>query len=90
MIVETASRRGRTFDDFNPFWFEESINPLDVESHIIVGRRISTSIAVDESNPSKFAYRDYMVREAADILQADATKVLSSMFRGCLTYGKTL
>jgi L-alanine-DL-glutamate epimerase-like enolase superfamily enzyme len=73
--LETALRWGRRFDDFSPFWFEEPINPLDIEGHSKLRKKIVTPIAVGESIHNKYTFRDYVTQGAADILQVDATKV---------------
>lgn len=74
--LETAARWGRRFDDFNPFWFEEPITPLDIRGHAELRKKIMTPIAVGESIHNKFTFRDYLVQGAADILQVDCTKVV--------------
>ncbi len=73
--LETATRWGRKFDDFDPFWFEEPISPLDIRGHATLRGRITTPIAIGESIHNKFTFRDYIEQGAADILQVDATKV---------------
>lgn len=73
--LETASRWGRKFDDFDPYWFEEPLNPLDIKGHAILRSRLKTPIAIGESIHNKFTFRDYISEGAADILQVDATKV---------------
>lgn len=73
--LETATRWGRQFDDYDPFWFEEPINPLDIKGHATLRSKISTPIAVGESIHNKFMFRDYSDQKAADIFQVDATKV---------------
>jgi L-alanine-DL-glutamate epimerase-like enolase superfamily enzyme len=73
--LETALRWARRLDDFNPFWLEEPLDPLDIRGHSTLRNRISTPIAVGESIHNKFTFRDYIVQGAADILQVDATKV---------------
>ena len=73
--LETALRWARKLDDFNPFWLEEPLDPLDIKGHSTLRSRISTPIAVGESIHNKFGFRDYLTQGAADILQVDATKV---------------
>ncbi|MGA2664867.1 MAG: mandelate racemase/muconate lactonizing enzyme family protein [Nitrososphaerales archaeon] len=73
--LDTAMRWGRRFDDFSPFWFEEPINPLDIRGHATLRKRIETPIAVGESIHNRYTFRDYIVQEAVDIIQVDATKV---------------
>jgi len=73
--LETAFRWGRKFDDFDPFWFEEPINPLDIKGHATLRSKIKTPIAIGESIHNKFTFRDYIVQEAVDIVQVDSTKV---------------
>ncbi len=73
--LETALRWGRKLSDFDPYWLEEPLNPLDIRGHRILRERISTPIAIGESIHNKFTFRDYIAGEAADIIQVDATKV---------------
>jgi L-alanine-DL-glutamate epimerase-like enolase superfamily enzyme len=73
--LETASYWGRRFEDFDPFWFEEPINPLDIRGHAELRKKINTPIAIGESIHNKFTFRDYIEQRAADIIQVDATKV---------------
>jgi L-alanine-DL-glutamate epimerase-like enolase superfamily enzyme len=73
--LETAMRWGRKLDDFDPFWFEEPINPLDIRGHVTLRSKITAPIAIGESIHNKFTFRDYLVQGACDILQVDATKV---------------
>jgi len=73
--LETALRWARKLEDFDPFWLEEPLDPLDIKGHSTLRGRISTPIAVGESIHNRFTFRDYIVQGAADILQVDATKV---------------
>lgn len=73
--LDTAMRWGRKFDDFDPFWFEEPINPLDIRGHATLRSKIKTPIAIGESIHTKYVFRDYITQKAADIIQVDATKV---------------
>ncbi len=73
--LETAKRWGRKFDDFDLFWFEEPMNPLDIKSHRALKEDILTPIALGESLHNKFAFRDYIDQQAVDFVQVDVTKV---------------
>ncbi len=73
--LETALRWGRKFDDFDPYWFEEPLNPLDIKGHATLRSRIKAPIAIGESIHNKFTFRDYIEQRAVDIIQVDATKV---------------
>jgi len=74
--LETAIRWGRRFDDFNPFWFEEPMEPLDIRAHATLRSKISTPIALGESLYSKYTFREYLAQQAVDILQPDITKII--------------
>lgn len=73
--LETAIRWGRKFDDFDPYWFEEPINPLDIKGHVTLRTKISTPIAIGESIHNRFTFRDYITQGACDMIQVDSTKV---------------
>lgn len=46
---ETALIRGREFADFNPFWYEEPIAPLDVRGHAWLRSQLPLKIATGEN-----------------------------------------
>jgi L-alanine-DL-glutamate epimerase-like enolase superfamily enzyme len=46
---ETALSRGREFADFNPFWYEEPIAPLDARGHAWLRSQLPLKIATGEN-----------------------------------------
>lgn len=73
--LETALRWGKKFDEFDLYWFEEPLSPLDIRGHAVLRSRIATPIAVGESIHNRFTFRDYIEQGAVDIVQVDSTKV---------------
>ena len=57
--------------EYRPFFFEEPIRPENVEALARVARHVTVPIATGEMLYTKWAFRELMVREAADILQPD-------------------
>jgi L-alanine-DL-glutamate epimerase-like enolase superfamily enzyme len=73
--LETALRWCRRCRDLDLYWLEEPLNPLDIRGHAILRSKVDIPIAVGESLHNIYAFRDYIEQGAADILQADSTKV---------------
>lgn len=70
-----AVRRARLFEDVDLFWFEEPLPADDVAGHARLARSTSIPIAVGESMYSLGQFRDYLVREAASIVQVDVARI---------------
>lgn len=75
MTSAEAVRRARAFDDVDLFWFEEPLPADDVAGHTRLARSTSIPIAVGESMYSLGQFRDYLVREAAGIVQVDVARI---------------
>lgn len=73
--VETALRLGRRFEEFDVFWLEEPLTPLDVQGHKILAKELKVPIAVGESLYSRYSFNEYISNDAADIFQIDITKL---------------
>src|SRR5690606_7937058 len=46
---QTALARGREFADFDPFWYEEPLSPLDWQGHRWLREQLHTKIATGEN-----------------------------------------
>ena len=70
-----AIARARLFEEFGIFWLEEPIEADDIAGH----RRLCSStpipIAVGENLYNRYAFKEYLARDAASILQPDVARV---------------
>jgi L-alanine-DL-glutamate epimerase-like enolase superfamily enzyme len=70
-----AVRRGRAFEPFDLFWFEEPIEADDVGGHAEAQAALSVPIAVGESLYNRHVFAEYVRAGGARILQPDAGRV---------------
>ena len=70
-----AIARGRLFEDFDLFWFEEPIEADDVSGHAKLRQSIRIPIAVGESLYNRFSFKEFIAHDAASILQPDVGRV---------------
>lgn len=70
-----AIARGKLFEEFNLFWFEEPIEADDVAGHALLRQAVRVPIAVGESLYNRFAFKEYVAQNAASILQPDVARV---------------
>lgn len=73
--LNTALVWGRRLEEFDILWLEEPLHPFDVAGHQRLASALDVPIAVGETIYSKYTFKDYLERGAADILQADVTKL---------------
>ncbi|KJE49493.1 MULTISPECIES: mandelate racemase/muconate lactonizing enzyme family protein [Acidiplasma] len=73
--LETAIMMSNKLYEFNIYWLEEPLNSLDVRSHKILREKSRIPIALGESLNNEYIFRDYIINNAVDIIQVDATKV---------------
>ena len=73
--LPTAIKFGRRFGDFDVHWFEEPLPCDDVAGHARLGRSIDTPIALGEQLYTPTQFRDFIVAEAVQFVQADATRL---------------
>jgi L-alanine-DL-glutamate epimerase-like enolase superfamily enzyme len=69
--AEVALERGRRFEPFNPFWFEEPTIPEDVPGHARLVEGLVTPIALGESLHSPYEFQRYVEARAVEVLQID-------------------
>ena len=62
--------------DLDLYWIEEPTHPDDIESHVILSRRISPlRVALGEHVPNRVMFRNFMLRGAMHFVQADCTRL---------------
>ena len=66
-----ASRMGRWLADLDVFWFEEPVNPRDIDGLLQVKADLPMAIAGGENLRTRFDFRDHLTRRAFDIVQPD-------------------
>lgn len=69
-----AIRRGRRFEQFDIFWFEEPIPADNVRGHAQIREALSVPVALGESLYSLYDFKAYLAAEAVDIIQADVCR----------------
>lgn len=70
-----AIARARMLEEFDLFWLEEPIEADDVLGHERLCRSTSIPVAVGESLYNRHAFKEYLGRNAAAILQPDVGRV---------------
>jgi L-alanine-DL-glutamate epimerase-like enolase superfamily enzyme len=56
-------------------WVEEPMHPDDVKAHVSLHRRSTLPIALGEHVYTTHAFRDYIEREAVDVVQVDVCRI---------------
>ena len=69
--ASTASRIGRWLAELDVFWFEEPVNPRDIDGLLSVKADLPMAIAGGENLRTRFDFRDHLTRRAFDIVQPD-------------------
>ncbi len=70
-----AIRRSRMLADLDVFWFEEPLPADDIAGHARLASLTTVPIAVGESLYAAAAFREYLQRGAAGIVQVDVARV---------------
>ena len=65
----------RQVEDQDIFWFEEPVSKDDLDGYCQVASSIEIPVATGEREYSLGAFRDFLVREGASILQSDALRI---------------
>ena len=73
--LKTAMVWGRRLEEFDIEWLEEPLHPFDVGAHATLAQALDLPVAVGETIYTLHGFRDYVQQKAADILQADVTKL---------------
>lgn len=71
LTTDAIIRIGRQMEEFDIFFFEEPVDPFDVEALKKVSEHVNLPIAVGERLYTRYGFRRIMECHAADILQPD-------------------
>jgi galactonate dehydratase len=69
--TNTAIQLGRVLEEFNCFFYEEPVHPLNVESMAEVARNVRIPIAAGERIYSRWGFREFFEKRALHIVQPD-------------------
>jgi L-alanine-DL-glutamate epimerase-like enolase superfamily enzyme len=69
-----AIQIGRQLEQYGIFHYEEPVQEHDIESLAKVSRALDVPVAAGEQHHTKYEFKDMLVREAVDIVQADIIK----------------
>lgn len=73
--LQQARTALKLFDGINLSWVEEPLHPDDIRAHGSLHRYATVPIALGEHVYTTHAFRDYLEREAVDIVQVDVCRV---------------
>jgi L-alanine-DL-glutamate epimerase-like enolase superfamily enzyme len=68
---QTALERGREFADFDPFWYEEPLSPLDWQGHRWLGEQLGLKIATGENLYTVHGFEPLLVGKGCDYAMPD-------------------
>jgi L-alanine-DL-glutamate epimerase-like enolase superfamily enzyme len=68
-------QRAAMLEPAAPAWIEEPLAAHDVSAHRLLCASISTPVAVGESIYSALHFKEYLLNEAADVIQADVARI---------------
>jgi len=69
--VSSAIRMGKRFEEFEPFFYEEPVDAMNVECMKKVSENVNIPIAAGERLYTRYGFREYIEKQALDILQPD-------------------
>lgn len=71
--LPTALRYMRPIEEYEPGWIEEPFSPDDIDNHARLARSTPVPVATGEIEAGRWRFRELLEKEAAAILQTDAT-----------------
>jgi galactonate dehydratase len=69
--TNNAIRAGRMMEPYDPYFFEEPVDPENVDAMAKVAAEVNVPIATGERLYTKFGFRELLTRQAADVIQPD-------------------
>jgi len=69
--VSSAIQMGKRLEEFHPFFYEEPIDAMNVECMKKVSENVNIPIAAGERLYTRYGFRQYIEKQALDILQPD-------------------
>lgn len=73
--LSEAVKRCNAFTPYDISWIEEPLASNDIDGHATLRRKIDLPVAVGESLYTLEEFRQYLVADAVDIIQADIVRV---------------
>ena len=73
--VDEAIRRARLYEPLDLAWYEEPLPAEDLGGHVRLSAVTTLPIAVGESMYSLQQFREYLQREAANVVQVDVARI---------------
>ena len=73
--VDEAIRRARLYEPLDLAWFEEPLPAEDLGGHIRLSAQTTLPIAVGESIYSLSHFREYLQRDACNVVQVDVARI---------------
>jgi len=67
----TAIHWGKRIEELDPFFYEEPVDALNVDSMLKVAENVDIPIAAGERLYTRYGFRQYIEKQALDILQPD-------------------
>ncbi len=71
LTTDVAIRLGRKLEEYDLYFYEEPVDPFDIEALKKVSDRVNIPIAVGERLYSRYGFRRVFELHAADIIQPD-------------------
>jgi galactonate dehydratase len=71
MTTDVAIRLGRQLEEYNLYFYEEPVDPFDVEALKKVSDRVDIPIAAGERLYARYGFRRVLELHAVDIVQPD-------------------
>ena len=68
---ESAHRFGEAIRDFNPFWYEEPVCPLDYEGHAMLREALGVKIATGENLYTSYGFAPLYAAGGCDYVMPD-------------------
>ena len=80
--LDDAVRLGKQLEELEVGFFEAPINPEDIESHAQLASAIAIPVAIGETERTRYQFRPWLMKKAADILQPDVGRAgISEVFK---------
>ncbi len=82
--TNSAIQMGRALEEFNIFYYEEPVHPLNADNMALVARNVKIPIASGERIYTRWGYRPFFEKQALAVIQPDLCLV------GGITEGKKI
>jgi len=69
--VSSAIQMGKRLEEFNPFFYEEPVDAMNVDCLKKVAENVNIPIAAGERLYTRYGFRQYIEKQVIDILQPD-------------------